>query len=66
MSCLSHASKYAPFACLELMLYVSLLAACGCRALWFEALAGTVVAFLAVQDRLVVMKRTAPVLEGKQ
>lgn len=31
-----------------------------CRALWFEALAGTVVAYLAVQDRLVVMKRAAP------
>ncbi|KAL3152691.1 hypothetical protein ABBQ38_012285 [Trebouxia sp. C0009 RCD-2024] len=30
------------------------------RALWFEALAGTVAAFLAVQDRLVVMKRAAP------
>ena len=32
------------------------------RALWFEALAGTVVAYLAVQDRLVVMKRPAPEL----
>ncbi|KAL3156284.1 hypothetical protein ABBQ32_012556 [Trebouxia sp. C0010 RCD-2024] len=30
------------------------------RALWFEALAGTLAAFLAVQARLVVMKRTAP------
>lgn len=31
-----------------------------CRALWFEAFAGTFVAPLVVQDRLVVMKRAAP------
>lgn len=30
------------------------------RLLWFEALMGTLVAFLVVQDRLVVMKRAAP------
>lgn len=37
----------------------TVLKAVDCRALWFEALAGTVAAFLAVQDRLVVMKRAA-------